>query len=75
MGILGAQAMATTVISDWKFRWEVPDSWTMEQAATVPVVYTTSFYSLIVRGKLKKGEKILVHSGTGGVGQASISIG
>lgn len=33
-----------------------------------------SYYALIVRGRLQPGESVLVHAGTGGVGQASIAI-
>ena len=46
----------------------------MEEAATVPVVYTTAFYALVVRGNIQQGNTILIHSGSGGVGQAAISI-
>ena len=46
----------------------------MEEAATVPVVYTTAFYALVVRGNMQRGNTILIHSGSGGVGQAAISI-
>ncbi|KAI1292129.1 Fatty acid synthase [Halotydeus destructor] len=46
----------------------------MEEAATVPVVYSTAYYALIVRGGLQPGESVLIHSGSGGVGQAAISI-
>lgn len=44
------------------------------QAATVPVVYSTAYYALIVRANLRQGESVLIHSGSGGVGQAAISI-
>ncbi|CAG0911269.1 unnamed protein product, partial [Cyprideis torosa] len=54
--------------------WEVPEHWTMQDAATVPVVYSTAYYSLIVRGRLQPGETVLIHSGSGGVGQAAIAI-
>lgn len=54
--------------------WAVPDSWTLEQAATVPTVYTTVFYALVVRGQIKPGNTVLIHSGSGGVGQAAISV-
>lgn len=47
---------------------------TLEEAATVPVVYATAYYALVVRGGMRKGESILVHSGSGGVGQAAIAI-
>ena len=43
-------------------------------AATVPVVYSTAYYALIVRANLRNGESVLIHSGSGGVGQAAISI-
>ncbi|EFN62488.1 Fatty acid synthase [Camponotus floridanus] len=44
----------------------------MEDAATVPCVYGTCYYALYLNGKMKKDDKILIHSGTGGVGQAAI---
>src|SRR5580765_2669350 len=44
----------------------------MEDAATVPCVYSTCYYSLYLRGKMKEGDKVLIHSGTGGIGQAAI---
>ncbi|XP_070581121.1 fatty acid synthase-like [Ptychodera flava] len=74
MGLLPAKGLATTVDVDKKFTWSVPDMWSMEEAATVPVVYATVYYALIVRGQLRKGETVLIHSGSGGVGQAAISV-
>lgn len=47
---------------------------TLEQGASVPVVYATAYYSLVVRGRLRPGESVLIHSGSGGVGQAAIAI-
>ncbi|OAF68425.1 hypothetical protein A3Q56_03845 [Intoshia linei] len=74
MGIVPAKGLATNVLVNKSFIWKIPELWTMAQAATVPVVYTTAYYSLIVRGNIKKGEWVLIHSGSGGVGQASIRI-
>ncbi|KAM7371282.1 hypothetical protein PAMP_010767 [Pampus punctatissimus] len=74
MGLLPAKGLATCVDADKRFLWEVPSSWTLEQAASVPVVYATAYYSLVVRGRLRCGESVLVHSGSGGVGQAAIAI-
>ncbi|XP_058792836.1 fatty acid synthase [Phymastichus coffea] len=74
MGMVAAQGLATTVLADPGFMWEVPDKWTLEQAATIPVVYSTSYYALCVRGNMKSGESVLIHAGSGGVGQASIAI-
>ncbi|XP_077358210.1 fatty acid synthase isoform X2 [Festucalex cinctus] len=74
MGLLPAKGLATTVDADERFLWSVPSSWTLEQAASVPVVYATAYYSLVVRGRLRHGESVLIHSGSGGVGQAAIAI-
>ncbi|CAM5096781.1 unnamed protein product [Natator depressus] len=74
MGLLPAKGLATVVDSDQRFLWEVPENWTLEEAASVPVVYATAYYALVVRGGMKKGESVLIHSGSGGVGQAAISI-
>ena len=68
------QALATTVSAQKDYLWSVPDSWSLEQAATVPVVYSTAYYALVVRGRIKVGNKVLIHSGSGGVGQAAIAI-
>lgn len=74
MGIVAARGLATTLLADPRFMWEIPDKWSMEEAATIPVCYATSYYALVVRGKMRPGETVLIHAGTGGVGQASISI-
>ncbi|NWW67096.1 FAS synthase, partial [Ifrita kowaldi] len=74
MGLLPAKGLATVVDCDKKFLWEVPENWTLEEAASVPVVYATAYYALVIRGGMKKGESILIHSGSGGVGQAAIAI-
>ncbi|VDP18356.1 unnamed protein product [Heligmosomoides polygyrus] len=74
MGILPAQALATSVVVDRDYAWEVPANWSLAEASTVPVVYTTAYYALVCRGRIKKGERVLIHGGAGGVGQAAIAI-
>ncbi|XP_028643680.1 fatty acid synthase [Grammomys surdaster] len=74
MGLVPAEGLATSVLLSPDFLWDVPSSWTLEEAASVPVVYTTAYYSLVVRGRIQRGETVLIHSGSGGVGQAAISI-
>lgn len=74
MGLVPAKGLATSVMVSQDFVWDVPSSWTLEEAASVPVVYTTAYYSLVVRGRMQRGETVLIHSGSGGVGQAAIAI-
>lgn len=47
---------------------------TLEEAASVPVAYTTAYYSLVVRGGMKQGDSVLIHSASGGVGQAAVAV-
>lgn len=74
MGMLKSGGLATTLLADVDFLWEVPDKWTLEEAATIPVAYAISYYALFVRGGLKSEESLLIHAGAGGVGQAAIAI-
>src|SRR6266581_2330762 len=52
----------------------VPDEWTLEDAATVPAAYLTAYLALLIRARLKSGERVLIHTGSGSVGQAAIRI-
>ncbi|XP_049706557.2 fatty acid synthase [Helicoverpa armigera] len=74
MGMVAACGLASTVLADKGFLWEVPAKWSLEEAATVPVAYATAYYALVVRGRMRRGEAVLVHAGTGGVGQAAVAI-
>ncbi|XP_063530101.1 fatty acid synthase-like [Cydia strobilella] len=74
MGIVQAMGLATTVQADETLMWEVPEQWSLEEAATVPVAYATAYYALEVRGRMRRGEAVLVHAGAGGLGQAAIAV-
>ncbi|KAG5318197.1 FAS synthase, partial [Pseudoatta argentina] len=74
MGIRETDCIANVVVKDKDLCWKIPDTWTFEEAATVPVIYSTVYLALYIYGKIKRGDKILVHSGTGGVGQAAIHL-
>ena len=45
-----------------------------EEAATLPTVFLTTHYALNYLARMQEGESILIHAGTGGVGQAAIQI-
>ncbi|KAH9365938.1 hypothetical protein HPB48_012208 [Haemaphysalis longicornis] len=74
MGAVPSHGIATAVAADPGLLWEVPDAWSLEEASTIPVAYATAYYALLVRGNMRPGESVLIHSGSGGVGQAAISI-
>jgi acyl transferase domain-containing protein/SAM-dependent methyltransferase len=52
----------------------IPAGISFEQAATLPVVFMTAWHALQNVARLRKGERILVHAGAGGVGMAAIQI-
>lgn len=52
----------------------IPSNMSFKDAATIPLVYLTCMYSLIDIGRLSKGQSVLIHSGAGGVGLASIQL-
>ena len=51
-----------------------PKTLTMEQAAAMPLVALTAWQALVEKGRLKKGQKVLIHAGTGGVGTVAIQL-
>ncbi|KAK9875960.1 hypothetical protein WA026_011062 [Henosepilachna vigintioctopunctata] len=71
---LSAAPLPTLVYADSDLLFDIPDKWTMEEAATVPEVYATVLYALFEKAKIVTGESILIHSGSGGIGQAAINV-
>lgn len=51
-----------------------PAHLTMEEAATLMVTYLTASYALSHQGRMTRGERVLIHAATGGVGQAAVRI-
>lgn len=51
-----------------------PKVLTMEEAASIPLVGLTAWQALVERANLKKGEKVLIHAGSGGVGTFAIQL-
>jgi len=51
-----------------------PENISYEEAAAVPVVGITAWEALIKVGNVKKGDKVLIHAGSGGVGYMAIQL-
>jgi NADPH:quinone reductase-like Zn-dependent oxidoreductase len=51
-----------------------PKNLTMEEAASIPLVGLTAWQALIEKGNLKKGQKIFIQAGSGGVGTFAIQL-
>ena len=52
----------------------IPDNFSYEEAAALPEVFSTAYINLFSEGRLKKGEKCLIHAGASGVGTAAIQL-
>jgi NADPH:quinone reductase-like Zn-dependent oxidoreductase len=51
-----------------------PKALTMEEAASIPLVGLTAWQALVERANLKRGQKVLIHAGSGGVGTFAIQL-
>lgn len=52
----------------------IPADMDFETAASIPLVFTTAYHALYNLAQIRKGETVLIHSGSGGVGQAAIML-
>ncbi|MCA7001321.1 NADP-dependent oxidoreductase [Dickeya solani] len=51
-----------------------PANLSMTEAASIPLVSLTAWQVLVDTAKLKKGQKVLIHAGSGGVGTLAIQL-
>ena len=51
-----------------------PADLTAEQAGALPVALLTAYYALHELGRIRSGERVLVHAATGGVGLAAVAL-
>lgn len=51
-----------------------PETLSMEEAASIPLVGLTAWQALIEKANLKKGQKVFIQAGSGGVGTFAIQL-
>ncbi|WP_285731614.1 type I polyketide synthase [Nocardiopsis sp. ATB16-24] len=61
-------------VADGRKLARIPDGWTFEQAAAVPVAFLTAYYGLVDLAAVRPGESVLVHAAAGGVGTAAVQL-
>jgi amino acid adenylation domain-containing protein len=67
-------SFASHVITRSDFVVRKPAHLSFEAAATIPIAFLTADYALSRLAHLEAGERVLIHSATGGVGLAAIQI-
>lgn len=74
MGMVAVGAMATQVEPIEHLTWVVPKELSLRDAATIPAVYITVYYAYFFHRPVVKGNSILIHAGSGGIGLAAIRV-
>ncbi len=69
-----AEGFCGRVITRGHYVVRRPEGLTTTQAAAVPIVYVTAYYSLCHLARMTRGETVLIHSAGGGVGGAAIQL-
>lgn len=67
-------SLTSTQQLDQRLCVKMPDSMTYEEGATMSAVYCTAIHCLLDVGGLRKGQSVLIHSASGGVGIAALYI-
>lgn len=67
-------SLASFITVDSQYISLKPAKLSFEEVATMPIVFLTAYYGLIELAGMKAGDKVLIHSGAGGVGQAAIQL-
>lgn len=65
MGTVISGSLATHIVPQKHLTWNVPDKWSLKEAATCPVVYLTVYTAFFTYNAIKKGQSILIHAGSG----------
>ncbi|MGY1503349.1 beta-ketoacyl synthase N-terminal-like domain-containing protein [Streptomyces sp. QTS52] len=71
---LAPAAFGPVAVTDHRWLAPMPDGWSFEQAAAVPIAYLTAYYGLVDLAGVRPGQKVLVHAGAGGVGTAAVQL-
>lgn len=66
-------SLAEYMVADSKLIAHKPKNLSMKEAAALPLVAITAYEGL-VRAQIHKGQKVLVHGGSGGVGHVAIQL-
>jgi NADPH:quinone reductase len=74
MGLVGGGAHAEMLVVHADEALAVPEGLSFAEAAAIPEVFLTAYDALVTRGRLKPGERVLIHAVGSGVGTAAAQI-
>jgi polyketide synthase 5 len=73
-GLSANGCWGTFVTCDANLAVTLPPGLRADQAAAVTTAYATAWYGLQDLARIRRGDRVLIHSATGGVGQAAIAV-
>lgn len=59
---------------DGSFSCHLPESMSFAVGASIPVIFCTAYHCIVEVARLERGQTILIHAASGGVGQAAIQL-
>ncbi len=71
---LATASYASHVVIDARLAIQKPANLTFAAAATSVVAYLTAMHGLLDQAGLQRGERVLIHTAAGGVGQAAVHV-
>lgn len=66
--------MASDIIVIKDSLFEIPEEWSLSEAATVYSAFGLAYYALKMKGRISKESSILITNASSSIGQAAISI-
>jgi NADPH:quinone reductase-like Zn-dependent oxidoreductase/NADP-dependent 3-hydroxy acid dehydrogenase YdfG len=70
----GGSSYASTIRLHGHRVAHIPPSMSFELAASIPIAFATAYHGLVEIARLQKDQTVLIHSASGGVGQAALQI-
>ena len=74
MALLLGPSFASRARISWHGVAHVPQGMDFNDAASLPLIFTTAYVGLVEVARLRHGQSVLIHSAAGGVGQAAIKL-
>lgn len=71
---LSSGSFCTKLRLDARLAERIPETMSFETASAIPITHVTAYHSLHNIARLRKGETILIHAATGGLGQALVEM-
>ncbi|MDQ1537786.1 MAG: hypothetical protein QOE58_2179, partial [Actinomycetota bacterium] len=69
-----AGGIGSYAVADERFMARVPQSWSDETAASVPLAFLSAYYGLVDLAGLRAGESVLIQVGDGGLDMAAVQL-